>query len=233
MKLIVIGPAGSGKSTLVKEFGNFLKEKDYEVKIVNLDPASEPIYSADVDVREFVKTEDLMQKFALGINGALLKSVEEMLKFSNEFRVSADFVLYDTPGQMELFIYSESGLELLKRISDKFTAGIFLLDSSMIQTPENLVSGILQNVVVMLRTSLPMITAITKSDLFEVDIQQKIRDLSLSQGVLAEIMEKFVSLVEYTTLRFRTIKVSSVKKTGFQELFSIIQELFCTCGDLS
>ncbi|MEM1578045.1 MAG: ATP/GTP-binding protein [Archaeoglobaceae archaeon] len=233
MRLIVIGPAGSGKSTFVKEFGNFLKEKDYEVKIVNLDPASEPIYTADVDVRNFVKTEELMRKFALGINGALLKSVEEMLKFSDEFKVSANFVLYDTPGQMELFIYSESGLELIRRISDKFTAGIFLLDSSMIQTPENLVSGILQNVVVMLRTSVPMITAVTKSDLFEVEIQEKIGELSSAKGVLAEIMEKFAPLVEYTTLRFRTIKISSVKKTGFQELFSLIQELFCVCGDLS
>ena len=233
MKVFIIGPAGSGKSTLVKEFGAFLKSSGYDVKLVNLDPASQPIYRADLDVRDFVRTEEIMKKFSLGINGALLKSMDEMLNFVDLFNLSADFVLYDTPGQMELFIYSQSGIEFVKRLSDKFTAGVFILESAMVSSPENLISGILQNVVISLRLSIPMITAISKSDLVDIDVKEILKGLDQREGLISEIMENLAQIFEYSTLKYRTIKVSSVKKTGFEDLLSALRELFCACGDLS
>lgn len=233
MKIVVLGPAGSGKSTFVKEFSVFLRIQDYEVKCVNLDPASEPIYEANVDVRDYVRTEEIMAHYKLGINGAMLKSIDLMLKYSDNFVLDGDFVLYDTPGQMEIFIYSESGVELIRKLKSAHTCGVFLIDATMVKTPENLVSGILQNVVVMLRLGLPTITAITKSDLIDLDLRKLLLGLQSEMGLLAEIMEKLAPLVEYTSLRFRTIKISSVKKSGFQELLSALRELFCACGDLS
>ncbi len=232
MRVFVIGTAGSGKSTLVKEFGEFLKN-NYDVKLVNLDPASDPIYPADLDIRKFVRTEELMKRYGLGINGALLKSVELMLDFVEDFRVSADFVLYDTPGQMELFIYSESGIEFVRRISDKFTAGVFMLDSTMVKTPENFVSAILQNVVVALRLSIPTIAVFSKTDLCDLRTEEILKELKVKTGVLAELMEKITPILDYSTIKYRTLKVSSVKKTGFEDLLSSLRELFCACGDLS
>lgn len=233
MKIFVIGPAGSGKSTLVKEFGRFLKDNGYDVKLVNLDPASDPIYEADLDVRSFVKTEEVMKNYKLGINGALLKSVELMLNFFDEFRISADFVLYDTPGQMELFIYSESGVDFVQRIADSFTAGIFMLDSTMVRNPENYISAILQSVVVSLRLAIPTIVVFSKNDLHEVDVKKAEEELKRRSGVLAELMEKLTPVLDYSTIKYKVIRVSSVKKTGFNELLSAIRELFCACGDLS
>lgn len=233
MKVFVIGTAGSGKSTLVKEFGAFLRNNGYDVVLVNLDPASDPIYPADLDIRKFVKTEDVMTRYELGINGALLKSMELMLNFVDNFRVSADFVLYDTPGQMELFVYSESGVEFVRRISDHFTAGVFMLDSTMVKSPENFVSAILQNVVVSLRLSIPTIAVFSKSDLFEMNVDEVTKELKLRSGLLAELMEKLVPILDYSTVKYRPIKISSVKKTGFEDLLSALRELFCACGDLS
>ncbi|MDI9641928.1 MAG: ATP/GTP-binding protein [Archaeoglobaceae archaeon] len=233
MKLVVLGPAGSGKSTFVKEFSIFLREKEYEVKCVNLDPASKPIYVADVDIRDYVRTEEIMLEYGLGINGAMLRSVDLMLEYVDEVILDADYVLYDTPGQMELFIYSESGIELIRKLMNVQTCGIFLIDATMVKTPENLASGILQNVIVMLRLGLPTITAITKSDLFDIELKKLLAEIRFEKGLLSEIMEKLIPLVEYTSLRFRTIKISSVKKSGFQELLSALRELLCACGDLS
>lgn len=233
MKVFVIGTAGSGKSTFVREFGAFLRSRDYDVVLVNLDPASDPIYLADLNVRKFVKTEEVMARYNLGINGALLKSMELMLDFADDFRVSADFVLYDTPGQMELFVYSESGVEFVRRISDNFTAGIFMLDSTMVKNPENFVSAILQNVVVSLRLSIPTIAVFSKCDVFEINIDEVLKDLEHSTGVLAELMEKLVPILDYSTAKYRPIKISSLKKTGFENLLSALRELFCACGDLS
>ncbi|MDW7990241.1 MAG: ATP/GTP-binding protein [Archaeoglobaceae archaeon] len=233
MKILVIGPAGSGKSTFVREFGSFLRSRGYDSRLVNLDPASKPIYNADLDIRKFVKTEKIMKKYSLGINGALLKSVEEMLKFAHHFNISADFVLYDTPGQMELFIYSENGREFVRRFSDKFTVGIFILDSMMVRSPENLISGILQNVVVSLRLSVPLLTVISKCDVFDIDIKGLIHQIRYQEGLLSEIMEKISPVIDYSTLKYRTIKISNFKKTGFEELLSGLREIFCSCGDLS
>lgn len=233
MELIVLGPAGSGKSTFVKEFSVFLKSQDFEVKCVNLDPASEPIYKADFDIRDYVRTEEIMLEYGLGINGAMLRSVDLMSKYTEKMKLKADYVLYDTPGQMEIFIYSESGLNLITNLRSAITCGVFLIDATMVKTPENLVSAILQNVVVMLRLGLPTITAITKSDLFDVDLKNLLSEIRFRNGLLSEIMEKFAPIAEYTSLRYRTIKISSFNKFGFQELFSALRELFCACGDLS
>lgn len=233
MQVIVLGPAGSGKSTFVKEFSNFLENLGYDVKCVNLDPASDPIYQADVDIRNYVRTEKIMIEYKLGVNGAMLKSIELMSKFIDKIKLDADFVLYDTPGQMEIFIYSDSGIELVEKLKKAHTCGVFLVDASMVRTPENFISAILQNVVVMLRLGLPTITAITKSDLLDIDVKKLVSDIRYREGILPEIMEKLTPLLDYTSLHYRTLKISSVNKSGFQELFSVLHELFCACGDLS
>ncbi len=233
MEVFILGHAGSGKSTLVKAFSQFLGSIGYEVKCVNLDPASDPIYKAEVDVRDYVKAEEVMRRFVLGINGAMLRAVDLMLEFSDRLKVEGEFVLYDTPGQMEVFIYSESGLALVERLKGSQTCGLFLIDSAMVRTPENLASAILQNVVLMLRLGIPTLTVLTKSDLWDINIGELLRKINFGEGVLSEIMENLAPLFEYTTLRYRTIKVSSVKKSGFQELLSALRELFCACGDLS
>ncbi|MCS7144267.1 MAG: ATP/GTP-binding protein [Archaeoglobaceae archaeon] len=233
MQVVVLGPAGSGKSTFVKEFSNFLRNLGYDVKCVNLDPSSDPIYQADIDIRNYVRTEKIMLEYGLGVNGAMLKSIELMSAFSDKLKLDADFVLYDTPGQMEIFIYSDSGIELVDKLKRVQTCGLFLIDASMVRTPENFVSAILQNVVVMLRIGLPTVTAITKSDLLNLDVKKHLLSIRFGKGVLSEIMEKLTPLVSYTSLRYRTLKISNVDKSGYQDLLSTLRELFCACGDLS
>jgi len=125
MRLFVLGPAGCGKSSFVKSFSSYLGEMGLEAKCVNLDPATDPIFETDADIRKFVKTEEVMEGYNLGINGALIKSVELGLKYVEELRVSSDYVLYDTPGQMEL-LYTHQVVEdlltcfLIKRLLDSF-----------------------------------------------------------------------------------------------------------------
>ncbi len=154
MNLIVLGPAGSGKSTLVSALANYLR-KDYTVRTVNLDPASPPPYRADRDVRQFVKAEEVMVKEKLGINGALIRSMELSLNHVEELIEVADFVIYDTPGQMELFVYLNSGMEVARRIAKAdSTVCLFVVDSAVARTPENYVSILAQNAVVSLRLCL-------------------------------------------------------------------------------
>ncbi len=233
MEIFVIGSAGSGKSTFVRSFSEFLREKGYKVSCVNLDPASDPIFRADADIRDYVRTEDVMRNYGLGVNGALLKSVELGLEFAERLKREADYVLYDTPGQMELFIFSKEGRKFVEKLSGSFTAALFLMDMTLVQDVESFLSAVLQDVIVSLRLSLPTLTVFTKVDVADSDINAMVDDISKKEGVLAELLEKIVEFIEYTTIPYRPIKVSNVKKTGYEELLSAINELFCACGDIS
>ena len=233
MNVIVLGPAGSGKSTLVSALSNHLKDA---VKVINLDPASPPPYRADRDVRVFVRAEEVMKREGLGINGALIRSMDLTLSYVDELIVKADYAIYDTPGQMELFIYLNSGVEIAKRIADSdYTVGIFVVDSAVASTPENFVSILAQNAVVSLRMDIPVITVFNKADVcrvpFSVDDVKK--ELERRESVLAELMEGLVDFLEVTTAKYRIIEVSALKGEGIEDVLGAINEAFCSCGDLS
>lgn len=233
MKIFILGPAGCGKSSFVKHFSDYLRDLDQDVKCVNLDPATDPVFNANANIRDFIKTEEIMKRFKLGINGALIKSMEESLRFVERLDVSGDYVLYDTPGQMEIFIYSPSGVKIVEKLSDRSTIGLFLIDSFLVKDPENFLSAVMQDVVVSLRLSIPTATIITKCDVLDVDIDRIRKEISKKDNVLAELLEKTSHFIEYTTLSQRVVKISNPNKTGFSDVFSLIKEMFCACGDVS
>ncbi|HEC81746.1 MAG TPA: GTPase [Thermoplasmatales archaeon] len=233
MKIFVLGPAGCGKSSFVKSFSEYLRDMSEDVRCVNLDPATDPVFKAEKDVRSFVKTEEVMKKYGLGINGGLLKSMDEVLFYVKDLDVSGDYVICDTPGQMEIFIYSSSGRRIIEKLSDKTTAGLFLMDSSLVTDPESFLSAVMQNVIVSLRLSIPTATVLTKNDVVDVDVREMVKKISSKNSVLAELLEKTSYFLEYTSLSQRVVKVSSLSKNGFDDVYSLLNEMFCSCGDLS
>lgn len=80
---LIIGPPGSGKTTYCAGMHQFLSAVGRKSSIVNLDPANEqqqhgaPAPCA-VDVREYVRLEDIMADEDLGPNGAVLYALEEL-----------------------------------------------------------------------------------------------------------------------------------------------------------
>jgi GTPase SAR1 family protein len=82
--------------------------------IVNLDPANDHTsYNAAIDVRTLIKLEDIMKDDELGPNGGILYAMEE-LEHNMEWleeglnRLGEDYVLFDCPGQAELFTHHSS-----------------------------------------------------------------------------------------------------------------------------
>jgi GTPase SAR1 family protein len=133
--IFIVGTAGSGKSFLTAAFSDWLKLKRQEVISVNLDPGVLNLpYTPDVDVREYVSIEKLMDQYSLGPNGALIMAadlvateIEAIREDVEEF--NADYVLIDTPGQMELFAYRSSGTYLTHVLSGDEKSMVFLADS--------------------------------------------------------------------------------------------------------
>jgi len=72
--LRILGTAGSGKSTFASAFKRKLANEGYKVSCVNLDPGAEELfYQADWDVRDVFTIRDVMKKYGLGPNGAIIK----------------------------------------------------------------------------------------------------------------------------------------------------------------
>jgi len=113
--IFILGTAGSGKTTLVKAFADYLEDNDMDVAIINIDPAVESLpYVPDVDIREHVDSHEVMRRFGLGPNSALITSIDLALTKAKEIKdemdqIRANYVLVDTPGQIELFAFRETG----------------------------------------------------------------------------------------------------------------------------
>ena len=143
----IIGTAGSGKSLFTAAFSEWLKMSKQDVAIVNLDPGALKLpYSPDVDVRNYVNVGDIMEKYALGPNGAVIMAadliadeVENLTRDIEE--VNADFVLVDTPGQMELFAFRASGPYIVNELTKEPKALIYLFDAVFSINPLNYVSN--------------------------------------------------------------------------------------------
>lgn len=67
--LVVLGMAGSGKTTFVKKLAQFQRD-EYKPYIVNLDPACKEVpYPVNIDIRDTVKYKQVMKQYNLGPNG--------------------------------------------------------------------------------------------------------------------------------------------------------------------
>ncbi|MEM4772341.1 MAG: ATP/GTP-binding protein, partial [Thermoplasmatales archaeon] len=76
-RVFFVGTAGSGKSTMVNSFKDWLVGLNYDAITVNLDPGAEFLpYEPDVDVRESISLEDVMAQYNLGPNGAQIVAAD-------------------------------------------------------------------------------------------------------------------------------------------------------------
>ena len=113
--IYLVGTAGSGKSTLTGVLADWMQDAKLSVATVNLDPGVLHLsYGPDVDIRDYLSLQGVMEKYNLGPNGGLIASIDLMSahidKIQNEIdELGADFILLDTPGQIELFAFRDTG----------------------------------------------------------------------------------------------------------------------------
>lgn len=172
MKSIFIsGTAGSGKTLLTSKLYEYYTKNGAFTAILNLDPGVDNLpYTCDVDVRDYVDYVSIMQQYELGPNGAMIMAndliASKMDEIQNQIdRVNPDYLIVDTPGQIELFAYRSSGRFVVENLSAEEKTSIFIFDGALITTPVNFVSIALLATSIRLRLNLPAINVLTKTDL--------------------------------------------------------------------
>ena len=112
--VIVLGMAGSGKTTFVQRLVSHLHtkkikdpEKNKAPYVVNLDPACHEVpYPANVDIRDTVNYKEVMKQYKLGPNGGIITSLnlfatkfDQVLNLVERRSDTVDHVIFDTPGK--------------------------------------------------------------------------------------------------------------------------------------
>ena len=175
--IFIIGTAGSGKSLLTANLFDYYTKNGNFVGVLNLDPGVENLpYTCDVDVRDYVDLVSVMKQYDLGPNGAMIMASDLIASKIDDLQrdvdnVNPDYLIVDTPGQIELFAYRTSGPFFVQNFNVEQKSAIFLHDGSLVTTPNNFVSMALLASSIKLRLNLPMINALTKIDLIEDSIK--------------------------------------------------------------
>lgn len=172
---LVIGPAGSGKSTYCSSLHQHCETVRRTVHIVNLDPAAESFdYPVAMDIRELISLDDVMEELGLGPNGGLIycmehleENLDDWLAEELENYLDDDYLVFDCPGQIELFTHVpvlKNFVEYLRRKNFNVCA-VYLLDSQFVTDVTKYLSGCMASLSAMVQLELPHVNILSKMDL--------------------------------------------------------------------
>jgi GTPase SAR1 family protein len=243
--VFLVGTAGSGKSLLTSTLEKWLIADEMSVTIVNLDPGvDDPPYTSDVDIREYVNYGEVMRRFSLGPNGALVASLDMAVSHADDlrdeiFELGRDYVLVDCPGQMELFAYRNSGPMMVSGIRGQDPAvSLYLLDSNIARTPTGYLSSMLLGISISIRFGLPQLSVLSKADIL---MDEQIEEIlswstdtylleealdSMSEGLLREYSGAILRMLNEIDTGSATIPVSAKQVTGVETLYGELQRIF-------
>ncbi|MDT7888784.1 MAG: ATP/GTP-binding protein [Desulfurococcales archaeon] len=241
--IYLVGPAGSGKTSLATSLGEWMISNQLDVSIVNMDPAVESLpYTPDIDIRRFVNARDVMYKFNLGPNGALIASVDMSINHLDTIRDmieerNASYYIVDTPGQMEIFAFRPAGPLIIERLSEGSNSLVlFLVDMFMASRASSLASLLFLFLSTWLRLRRPQILVLTKADLYPKEVVSNILswiedphsllENARREGISSHEEEIILGLSETAMHHIEAVPVSSITWFGLDDLYAMIQRIF-------
>jgi len=242
--VFIIGTAGSGKSFLTSALVEKMRREKQKVATLNLDPGVMNLpYSPEIDIRDYITVETIMDEYNLGPNGALIMAADMIASEIEQLReeiedLDPDILIADTPGQMELFAFRVSGPYIVHALSDDPKAIIYLFDSVFSFNPLNYVSNMFLSSAVYIRFLLPQIHVLSKCDLLpESDLKTLLEwsenpealesaineRLEGTKRLLSQNISRTINLLD---LSFPLIPVSSKTNEGLIELNAMLERIF-------
>ena len=228
--IFLTGTAGSGKSQLTSILTDSFIQNEKEVIAVNLDPGVNNLpYSADIDIRDFISINEIMEKYNLGPNGAVILAADLITSKIDEINdtiqtYNPDYVFFDTPGQIELFAFRTSGPYFVQNINDQGRANIFLCDSTLASS-------------IKLQLKIPQICVLSKQDLINdenllkwAEDPTEIFNNLPKDGEMHDLTSRIASNLLEADLFDELIPVSSMNNQGIVEITALLSRIL-TRGD--
>ncbi|KAJ4992924.1 GPN-loop GTPase 3 [Stagonosporopsis vannaccii] len=195
---LVMGPAGAGKSTFCTGLIQHLQNNKRPCFYVNLDPAAEDFaFEPDLDIKDLISLEDVMEEMSLGPNGGLIYCFEflmENLDFLTDplEEVTDDYlIVFDMPGQIELYTHVPILPDLVKTLMHGSLnirmCAAYLLEATFVVDRPKFFSGTLSAMSAMLMLEMPHINILSKMDLVKGQVAK--RELKRFVQVDADLIE--------------------------------------------
>lgn len=237
--------------------------------VLNLDPAVRSVpFESNIDIRDSVNYKEVMKQYNLGPNGGILTSlnlfatkVDQILGILEkrclpppaeqapssgaraEETQRPQHILLDTPGQIEVFVWSASGSILLSSLASTFpTVLAYVIDTP--RTTANtstFMSNMLYAISILYKTKLPMILVFNKTDVKdESEAVEWMRDFEAFQaalrkeeesesgegggGYMGSLLNSMSLVLEEFYNALSVVGVSSMTGDGVDNFFAAVEE---------
>jgi len=235
---------------MVQAFSEWMELRGLDCISVNLDPGADLVpHAAKVDIRDWIRLSDVMEEYGLGPNGAQIVSSDLMAMNLKEWApiietFRTDYVLIDTPGQMELFTFRQSSQMIIEELGRDNSFLVFLSDPQLSKTPNGFVSSLMLCALTHFRFSIPILNVLSKADLLSEEELNLIMEWSRSPDVLNSVLMdrnfssqslinlEFFRAMENIGMFMELTPVSSVEFTGLEDIYNVIQQSFMGGEDL-
>ncbi|KAF7951036.1 uncharacterized protein EAE97_002588 [Botrytis byssoidea] len=269
VSIVCVGMAGSGKTTFMQRINSHLHGKKEPPYVLNLDPAVRNVpFESNIDIRDSVNYQEVMKSYNLGPNGGILTSLNlfatkiDQILTVLEKRTIPDpekpdatpikHILVDTPGQIEVFVWSASGSILLDSLASTFPTVIaYIIDTPRTSSTSTFMSNMLYACSILYKTKLPMILVFNKTDVKDAEFakewmtdfesfQAALREeeeagsfggleggaggLGGGSGYMGSLLNSMSLMLEEFYSHLSVVGVSSMTGAGIDEFFEAVSE---------
>ncbi|KAI0315676.1 hypothetical protein OF83DRAFT_1130794 [Amylostereum chailletii] len=249
--IITIGMAGAGKSTFVQRINAYLHSQNPPAPpyILNLDPAVTNLpFEANIDIRDTIDYHEVMKQYNLGPNGGILTALnlfttklDQVLELVEKRAESVDYVILDTPGQIEIFTWSASGAIITDAVASSLpTVVAYVVDTPRSIAPATFMSNMLYACSILYKTKLPFILVFNKTDVQPHDFALEwMQDFEAFQAALAShqgttddegeptymnsLMNSMSLVLDEFYKHLKAVGVSSMTGDGVKEFFDAVE----------
>lgn len=246
----------------MRRVNSYLHQHQKPPYVINLDPAvlSTP-FESNIDIRDSVNYEEVMKQYNLGPNGGILTSlnlfatkVDQIVNLlekrakPQEGKKPIENILVDTPGQIEVFVWSASGTILLESMASSFPTVIaYIIDTPRTTSTSTFMSNMLYACSILYKTKLPMILVFNKTDVKDAEFAKEwMTDFEAFQdalrkdeeadsmggegsgnggsGYMGSLLNSMSLMLEEFYAHLSVVGVSSKMGTGMDEFFKAVGE---------
>lgn len=239
--VIVLGMAGSGKTTFVQKLSSHLRTTSKDPYLINLDPAVTQIpFTANIDIQDTIDYKQVMQQYGLGPNGAIMTSLnlfstkfDQVMDLVDKRSTEVDYVVCDTPGQIEVFTWSASGSIIAESFASSFpTVVVYVMDTARCTSPVTFMSNMLYACSILYKFKLPFIVVMNKTDIVDhqfavewtTDFEAFTAAISESKDYISVLMSSMSLVLEEFYQHLKLVGFSSDTGAGMDELLKAIGE---------